>query len=356
MHKGHAGLVRPRPSGAKTAVSEPLTEEYIKQAEQDARRFSGAYVGTSGTLAAHVLRIISERRMHLTTIAELEQRNKEMRASIEARQQVASQAASVQLDVSKLPQDVPDEYRQANKLFTFVTASPVDVREPDPVLVSSTLPAAQLDAAWDAIRSRAKAAEPAISSVQCDESVAEVVWQARPAPSVIGVTGVAGSGKSLVASMVPSGMVIQLADPLYAMVAVMLGMDEEQLRTRSVKESPVEWLGKTPRELLQTLGTEWGRAFVGPDVWVTIARRRIEELGPTPLEPVVVADVRFDNEAAAIREMGGQVWRVERPGFVTGGHASEQGVSPDLVDFVIHNDGDVDALRRIVQLACGRQE
>jgi hypothetical protein len=39
-----------------------LPPDYIAQAEQDARRFSGAYTGTSGTLAAHVMRLLKERK------------------------------------------------------------------------------------------------------------------------------------------------------------------------------------------------------------------------------------------------------------------------------------------------------
>lgn len=39
---------------------EPLSDAYLAEAEQDARRFSGAYTGTSGTLAAHVLRLLAE--------------------------------------------------------------------------------------------------------------------------------------------------------------------------------------------------------------------------------------------------------------------------------------------------------
>jgi hypothetical protein len=41
-------------------MAEPLTLEYMTKAEQDARRFSGAYTGTSGTLAAHVMRLLAE--------------------------------------------------------------------------------------------------------------------------------------------------------------------------------------------------------------------------------------------------------------------------------------------------------
>jgi hypothetical protein len=41
-------------------VAEPLTDAYLQQAEFDARKFSGAYTGTSGTLAAHVMRLLAE--------------------------------------------------------------------------------------------------------------------------------------------------------------------------------------------------------------------------------------------------------------------------------------------------------
>lgn len=41
---------------------EPLTDAYLQQAEWDARRFQGAYTGTSGTLAAHVIRLLGELR------------------------------------------------------------------------------------------------------------------------------------------------------------------------------------------------------------------------------------------------------------------------------------------------------
>jgi hypothetical protein len=41
-------------------MAEPLSDAYLAQCEQDARRFSGAYTGTSGTLAAHVMRLLAE--------------------------------------------------------------------------------------------------------------------------------------------------------------------------------------------------------------------------------------------------------------------------------------------------------
>ncbi len=39
---------------------EQLSDAYLAQCEWDARRFSGAYTGTAGTLASHVLRLLAE--------------------------------------------------------------------------------------------------------------------------------------------------------------------------------------------------------------------------------------------------------------------------------------------------------
>ena len=41
-------------------MSEPLSDAYLLEAELRARQFSGAFTGTSGTLAADVLRLLAE--------------------------------------------------------------------------------------------------------------------------------------------------------------------------------------------------------------------------------------------------------------------------------------------------------
>ena len=41
-------------------MPEPLTDAYLLECELRARQFSGAYTGTSGTLAADVLRLLAE--------------------------------------------------------------------------------------------------------------------------------------------------------------------------------------------------------------------------------------------------------------------------------------------------------
>jgi hypothetical protein len=52
------------PPVAKVEESQhvPLSDEYIAQVVMDARRFQGAFTGTAGTLAAHCIRLVNERR------------------------------------------------------------------------------------------------------------------------------------------------------------------------------------------------------------------------------------------------------------------------------------------------------
>ncbi len=41
-------------------MAEPLADAYLLECEQAARRFSGAYTGTSGSMAAMVLHLLGE--------------------------------------------------------------------------------------------------------------------------------------------------------------------------------------------------------------------------------------------------------------------------------------------------------
>ena len=50
-------------------MTAPLTEDDLAQMEHRARRFSAAYTGTSGTLAADVIRLLKERQRLLAELA-----------------------------------------------------------------------------------------------------------------------------------------------------------------------------------------------------------------------------------------------------------------------------------------------
>jgi hypothetical protein len=53
---------------------EPLTDAYLAECEYRARRFSGAFTGTSGTLAAMVLTLLAEVRRLRVELAQRDER------------------------------------------------------------------------------------------------------------------------------------------------------------------------------------------------------------------------------------------------------------------------------------------
>lgn len=176
---------------------------------------------------------------------------------------------------------------------------------------------------------------------------------------LIGICGAAGSGKDEVASVLVEkfGYIRnKFADPLYEMVAAMTGYTVSQLQDRRLKEKPIGWLdSKTPRQLLQTLGTDWGRTLVHSEVWIRSVQRRVERAREDGRHSVIT-DLRFDNEAEWVRACGGVVWRVERdvPTDVAclTPHSSESGVKDGLIDRTIVNDGTLEDLRRRVAEVC----
>lgn len=95
------------------------------------------------------------------------------------------------------------------------------------------------------------------------------------------------------------------------------------------------------REYLQKLGVAC-RDKLGEHVWVWAALQDLPKMA-------AVTDVRFVNEADAIREAGGFVWRVNRPGVAPiNGHVSEHALDHYPFDHYVQNDGTIDDLRTVV--------
>jgi hypothetical protein len=102
--------------------------------------------------------------------------------------------------------------------------------------------------------------------------------------------------------------------------------------------------GPEIRGLLQRFGTEVGREMFGEDFWVDAAINSIPDGSK-----VVVSDVRYPNEAEAVKKLGGQVWRVVRPGYgAANDHASEHALNDYNFDEVLENSGSVQALYELV--------
>jgi hypothetical protein len=178
---------------------------------------------------------------------------------------------------------------------------------------------------------------------------------------LIGLTGPARCGKSTVASILEGAgfVAYAFADPLKDGLATMLhGLGDEvseHLEDPERKEVEIDGLGVSPRYLLQTLGTEWGRERVRADFWVRILAARIERDRRTDWLPaIVVSDVRFPNEARWVLDQpGGEVWRIVRPGFEGRArqHASEAGIPAALISQGVVNDGSIEDLAaRVAEL------
>ncbi len=161
---------------------------------------------------------------------------------------------------------------------------------------------------------------------------------------IFGFTGKAGSGKDTCADYLVKHYgfrKLSWAAPLKAGLAAM-GFPEPQDRTE--KELTIEGFDFSWRQAAQQLGTEFGRAL-DPNIWIKLAARQIDA---EPNVDWVISDVRFENEAAMVRSLGGIVVHLYgREAYLgpAAGHASEKGVEfLATKDVLMANTGDHDLL------------
>lgn len=178
-------------------------------------------------------------------------------------------------------------------------------------------------------------------------------------PPLIGLTGVAGSGKDTAAiTLVNLGYVciayasalkkevnealnadygVSIPDAMYDLVRELKGQDAWTKPT-----SP------SMRRLLQYWGTEYRR---GQDdqYWLKRLEQTTKNLHGFNQ---VVTDVRFAIEADHVRSLGGLIWRVTgRAAEGVPTHVSEQEGSAIVADATIVNDGSLEDLDRAVKAA-----
>lgn len=228
---------------------------------------------------------------------------------------------------------------------------------------------------------------------------------------IVGISGKKQHGKDTVAKMIAelSGIAFEnkkFAGKLKQIVCLIIGCTMEQLEDPVFKETPLgdEWKvfyiaanGKsidthvfeseeklydfygegteedtakskiisvveenlTPRKILQLLGTEGGRNIIHPNIWCTATMvdykqsryfvgeqehaYQTEDIWPN----WIITDVRFPNEAKAVKDAGGILIRVNRPNAKSGdSHPSETALDDyDGWDYVIENDGDLEQLK-----------
>jgi len=163
-------------------------------------------------------------------------------------------------------------------------------------------------------------------------------------PRVIGIAGPARCGKDTVADIImkncPTYRKCSFADPIKEMLKAGLGLTDDQLWGDD-KEAIDPRYDASPRYMMQTLGTEWGRNLINGNLWVVAMEQRIDK-------GMIIPDVRFENEAAFVRKYG-VLLHVTGRGGIEGDHISESGVSVEECDRIITNDGTPEDLKRVIR-------
>lgn len=163
---------------------------------------------------------------------------------------------------------------------------------------------------------------------------------------IIGLTGKAGSGKDTAAAQfVKNGFEhYWFSKPMKDACKLIFGWTDAHVYGE-LKELVDPRFGVSPRIALQTLGTEWGRDCINKDLWVNIARMKMENT-----HSIVISDCRYDNEAEIIRSMGGVIVNIVR-GDVgeVNAHTSESGISPSLINLTLTNNSTIEQLNKEIE-------
>jgi len=163
---------------------------------------------------------------------------------------------------------------------------------------------------------------------------------------IIGLVGYARSGKDTTADFFVDHMnkhapdevteKYSFASPIKASVNELMGWDERH-SDGDLKEVIDPFWGVSPRQAYQTFGTEWARNCIRQDFWLKKAELKLQQS-----HHMVIADVRFMNEAKWIKSNGGILVRVERDNRIdigeTSQHVSEREISSIREDYLIQNN------------------
>ena len=201
-------------------------------------------------------------------------------------------------------------------------------------------------------------------------------------PHIIGLAGPAGCGKDTVAQLLATHLGfahLAFADALRAEIVAAYGIDASLLTRRDTKEVPTPALAldrcnslgfvgamvahantapagwpdfmqeaRSPRQIMQRWGTDYRRQHAGEHYWTRTLTHRVHTQQQGHQWRHVVSDVRFQNEADAIRALGGVIWQVKRPGLQAGtGHVSDVDGSQFQPDAIINNRHDIRHLQAV---------
>lgn len=167
---------------------------------------------------------------------------------------------------------------------------------------------------------------------------------------IIAFSGTVGSGKDTAGDYLVEKhgwKKLTFAEPLKLGIKHLFGLTDEQLYDPQLKEVVDEDWGMSPREMMQKVGTDLLREHIDDNMFVTTMIKRVMEVDKDDtVKGIVITDVRFENEAAMVKEMYGKVVRLVRPDEEPRTkhykHASEQNL-PDY-DVLLKNAGSKEEL------------
>lgn len=175
-------------------------------------------------------------------------------------------------------------------------------------------------------------------------------------PVLVGLCGKKGSGKDeayKILNRIYNYQNVKFAGPLKDMLRALLKVQNipsditERMIEGDLKEVPSFYLGgKTPRYIMQTLGTEWGRVLIDSKLWINAFHNslRLDD----PKMRYACTDVRYQNEGDVIHDLGGFIIRLNRntDNNNFSSHSSETEIDSLVVDYEIDNNGTLEDLER----------
>ena len=130
---------------------------------------------------------------------------------------------------------------------------------------------------------------------------------------LIGITGLAGSGKDTAALYLTSrcGFTrMAFADPVKEAARAIFGLTAEETWNPEYKNKVIPYWDMTPRQMFQRLGDEAAQGTFGPQVWVKRLWMAFDMIRDT--DDVVISDVRYELEALMVRQEGGVLIEIKR--------------------------------------------
>jgi hypothetical protein len=187
---------------------------------------------------------------------------------------------------------------------------------------------------------------------------------------IIGINGYAGSGKDTVGTILQQidrdshWEIKKWAGKLKQVAELLTGIPIEKFEDQEFKKTNLgkQWNDRinnpmSVRDFLQKLGTEGLRDGLHTNTWVN-ALMADYKCVPADRAPNgwdcpnwIITDTRFPNEAQAIKDAGGIIIRVTRPGIgPVNDHPSETGLNQWKFDYEIQNDSSLNELINSVRI------